>query len=281
MKLIKRLTDNYKKNPESNIGKLLSIVDYEIDNMKLAFNTIELYRSIDNATGITLDNIGKNVLQERGVMDDVLYRLLLKTKVRANLSGGQIETLNDVLNVLLGVNFLSIREVWNDPTYGNEPAALEIRYINFFDKIRAQYSNAEDDPWYLNGNYDLSGVRLLDGGLTFIYSDYEPKILEAMAQTKKMVNFVKAGGVKAYWVEPLLVENAINITHDTNLKTNKNLVNTINITQDVNISKLTASNIENNPAVLFEDTYFFNSDLTMSGVRPIIRHDVTITEVTA
>ncbi len=205
MKLAKRLTSNYKRDPTSNIGKLLSIIDLEIDELKKAIETVELYRKIDNATGVTLDNIGKNVLQERGAMDDVTYRLYLKVKVRANLSGGQIETLNDVLSVLLGDNFLSVREVWNNPTYGNEPAAVEVRYVNFFQDIRDQYKGLIDDPWYFDGTFKFDGTRKFDGGFKFIYSDAEEKILNAMNETKKMMQFIKAGGVQVHWCEPITI----------------------------------------------------------------------------
>lgn len=205
MKLAKRLTSNYKRDPTSNIGKLMSVIDLEMDELKKAIQTVELYRKIDNATGVTLDNIGKNVLQDRGAMDDVTYRLYLKVKVRANLSGGQIETLNDVLSVLLDDNFISVREVWNNTTYGNEPAAVETRYINFFQDIRDQYKGLIDDPWYLDGTYKLDGTRYLDGGFNFIYSDAEQQIIDAMAETKKMMQFIKAGGVAVHWCEPITI----------------------------------------------------------------------------
>lgn len=205
MKLVKRLTSNYRRDPTSNIGKLLSVIDLEIASIKAVFEKIELYRRIDNATGVTLDNIGKNVLQERGAMDDVTYRLYLKTKIRANLSGGQIETLNDVLSVLLGDNFLFIREVWNDPTYGNEPAAIEIQYVNFFQDIRNQYKDLVDDRIYFNARLKFDGSRKFDGGYKFIYSEHEQEIINAMAETKKMMKLIKAGGVAVHWCEPISV----------------------------------------------------------------------------
>lgn len=209
MKLAKRLTSNYRRDPTSFIGKLLSVVDLEIDSIKATLERIEQYRKIDNATGITLDNIGKNVLQERGAMDDVTYRLYLKTKIRANLSGGQIETLNDVLTVLLDDNFLSIREVWNDATYGNEPAALEVRYINFFNNIRNQYKDLTDDRIYFNARLKFDGSRKFDGGYKFIYSDHEQEIIGAMAETKKMMKNIKAGGVACHWCDLISVTTGV------------------------------------------------------------------------
>ncbi|MBK5244282.1 MAG: hypothetical protein JJE18_04525 [Eubacteriaceae bacterium] len=209
MKLIKRLTDNYKKLPSSNIGKLFTVIDLEIENLKDTLKTVELYRKIDNAIGVTLDNMGKNVGQERGALDDVSYRLLLKVKVRANISGGQTETLNEISTVLLGDNFIQAREVWNDVSYGNEPAAVELRYINFFNQIKDQYQNIEEDMTYLDGTYALDGAIALDGGLTFFYSDYEQKIIDAMIQARQMINYVKAGGVAAHWCEPIAITTGI------------------------------------------------------------------------
>lgn len=209
MKLAKRLTSNYKRDPTSNIGKLLSIIDNEIASIKETLEKIELYRRIDNATGITLDNIGKNVLQERGAMDDVTYRMYLKVKIRANLSGGQIETLNDILSFLLGDNFLSIREVWNDATYGNEPGAVEVRYVNFFQDIRDQYKGLIDDQIFFNGRLKFDGSRKFDGGYKFVYSDTEQRIIDAMTETKKMMRYIKAGGVAVHWCEPIMITTGV------------------------------------------------------------------------
>lgn len=274
MKLAKRLTSNYKRDPTSNIGRLMAVIELEMQEIRDTLKTIELYRLIDNATGVTLDNIGKNVLQERGAMDDVRYRMFLKVKIRANRSGGQIDTLNEIIDALLDDHFLGIREVWSDPSYGNEPAALEVRYINYFDKIKSQYQNLEDDPWYLDGKYKLDGSRKLDGGFTFSYEDYEDKILEAMTQVKQMANFIKTGGVKVWWCEPLTVNNPISITHSTSMVIKGTTNNTINISLSTGL--VDSSEVVNTPDFILDGTVLLDGSLLLNGIRPIIVHSTSM-----
>ena len=75
------------------------------------------------------------------------------------MSGGQIETINDIMATVLGDNYLGLREVWGDSTYSNEPAAFEIRFVNFFSDIAAQYADAENDP-ILTGNIISRGKKV-------------------------------------------------------------------------------------------------------------------------
>lgn len=270
MKLIRRLTDNYKKNPESNIGKLFAIVDLEIGEIKHALKTIESYRLIDNARGTSLDNIGKNLNQPRQALDDVLYRKLLKVKVQANRSGGQIEILNHILEFLLEDYFISVKETWDDPLYANEPAALEIRYFNFFGKIKDEYQGLEDDPWFLDGINRLDGDRLLNGGLTFVYSDFEDRIMEALAQTKAMANFIKTGGVKLWWCEPMEVANVINIGLSTRSTIKSSVDNQIAVIKTTN--GLLESSVVNNPQFILDGLFKLNGELKLDGMRPFIKN---------
>lgn len=279
MKLIKRFTSNYDKRESSNLFKLMSIVDFEIDQLKECFLKIEAYRQIEKATGQTLDNIGKNVLQERGGMDDVTYRLYLKTKIKANLSGGQIRTINEILGVILGENYLGVREVWGNPTYSFEPAAFEVRYTSFFDKILAEYEQIENDPWFFDGVYLFDGVRLFDGGLTFDYATFEQKIIDALNQTKDMINFIKAGGVRVYWCEVLGVETLINITNNVTIKQNQLCVTDMRPAQDPTF--IEQWHVDNGASFQLGGMYALDGEMLLDGNRPFIAHDVIITEVPA
>lgn len=116
-KLINRLPDNYAKNKDSINGKLYQIYANELQQVKKAFEDIKLSQDMDNATHATLDKIGKNVLELRNSDDDNVYRQFIKTKIIANLSHGDIETLNTVADFLLGDNFLGFRETWNIKAY--------------------------------------------------------------------------------------------------------------------------------------------------------------------
>jgi len=279
MSLIRRFTSNYKKSPESNIAKLMSIFDLEFDKLNQVFLQIELYRQIDKATGITLDNIGKNVLEERGGMDDIMYRLFLKTKIKANLSGGQIETINEILGVLIGEHYLGLTELFNNSSYSNEPAAIEIRNTNFIDKMTAQYQVIEDDPYFLNGLYLLDGVRKLDGGLTFSYDDFEASILEAMLNIIEIAKFIKAAGVKVWWCEVLDVETLINITNDVTISLNELCITDVSPVNDVTMSESMA--IENAATFQLDGVIPLDGGSYLDGNRDFIINDVTITEVAA
>lgn len=274
MKLAKRLTSNYKRDPTSNIGRLMAVIELEMQEIRDTLKTIELYRLIDNATGVTLDNIGKNVLQERGAMDDVRYRMFLKVKIRANRSGGQIDTINEIMDALLDDHFLGTREVWSDPSYGNEPAALEVRYVNYFNKMKTQYQIIADDPWYLDGKYKLDGSRKLNGGFIFSYTDFEDKILEAMTQVKRMANFIKTGGVKVWWCEPLTVNNPIGITHSTNMVFKGITNNVLNIGHSTGL--VDDLEIINTPDFILDGVVLLDGSLLLDGVRPIIVHSTTM-----
>ncbi len=279
MKLVKRLTDNYKKNPESNIGKLLSIIDFELDRLKDTYKLIDSYRAIDNATGETLDNIGKNVLQERGGMDDITYRLFLKTKIRANLSGGQIETINDIMTVILGDNYLGLREVWDNSTYSNEPAAFEIRFVNFFSKIAALYADAENDPYYFNGEYYFNGARKFDGGYTFDYATWEPQIIATMAKYMEVAEFIRASGVRAWWCEPLDIETLINIENNVTIIDKESAITDVTITNDITLSE--QMEVINGATSLFDGMFYFDGGVSFDGNRDFVINDVIITEVSA
>ncbi len=61
--VLRRLTDVFSKNPNSNIGKLLTIMADQIRELTETQNRIRDWRDIDQAQGTTLDRIGQNVGQ--------------------------------------------------------------------------------------------------------------------------------------------------------------------------------------------------------------------------
>lgn len=126
-RMLKRLTDVYNKNPNSNIGKIISIVASQMDYLTSTFERIERWRGIDEARGTTLDNIGKNVDQLRGQTSDEVYRILIKSKIARNLSTGDINTIINILALSIDTDPSEIRiqETWNDPE-DPEPAGIKL-----------------------------------------------------------------------------------------------------------------------------------------------------------
>lgn len=113
--LINRLTDAYNKEPESNVNKLMQIAALHIQENEDVLNQIAAYRDIDQADGAVLDKIGGNFQQTRGKASDDVYRVLIKSRIRRNLSSGSI---NDIIGFLAEVLMIdksqvNVTELWS------------------------------------------------------------------------------------------------------------------------------------------------------------------------
>lgn len=133
--MINLLTDNYNKNPDSNISKLFKLIADELQEIKDNLEKIGEYRDVDKATGYTLDKIGGNVKQYRGAATDEIYRILIKSKIARNMSTGDINTIIKVISQTINSDYSDIQivEMYNDDTTP-EPAAIKLLQIPL-DKI--------------------------------------------------------------------------------------------------------------------------------------------------
>ncbi|TQK41978.1 hypothetical protein FB479_11679 [Brevibacillus sp. AG162] len=113
-RMLERLTDNFNKNPGSNVSKLMRIAAYHIQENRDVLTKIKEWQDIDQAEGHTLDRHGRNVGQSRGQASDEVYRVLIKSKIKRNLSNGSIDTIIDFLAFLLQVDptVVEVRELW-------------------------------------------------------------------------------------------------------------------------------------------------------------------------
>lgn len=125
--IISRFADYFAKQPKSNLSKLISIFSDELAVLENTNKQILLWREIDNAKGNALDLIGENVIQNRGVATDEVYRILLKSKIARNLSDGTINTIIQVISIALSTDPSTIKivEKWNDIDEP-EPAAIKL-----------------------------------------------------------------------------------------------------------------------------------------------------------
>ncbi|MBE7682015.1 hypothetical protein [Paenibacillus sp. P13VS] len=128
--LIRKLTDVFTKNPDSNIGKLLRIVSEPMNELKQDFEKIETWRDIDEAKGTTLDLIGGNVGQKRGAASDDVYRIMIKSKIARNLSKGDVNTIIRVIALAVGANYsdIKIQQKFHDPV-DPEPAGISLMQL--------------------------------------------------------------------------------------------------------------------------------------------------------
>jgi len=105
----------------------MSILATQLQSIEQTTERIREWRDIDKAQGTTLERIGENVVQPRGMATDEVYRILIKSKIARNLSKGDINTIIRVLATALDVNYseIKISEMYNDPD-SPEPAAIAL-----------------------------------------------------------------------------------------------------------------------------------------------------------
>lgn len=93
---------------ETNIGRLFALIagGYEIiqENAEL----VRLWDDLENAEGAVLDRYGANFGVARGAASDALYRIFIRVKMIAQLSGGDWDTVIRAAGELLGVEYSDI-----------------------------------------------------------------------------------------------------------------------------------------------------------------------------
>jgi len=117
-KMLDMLTDPYthrdlqnvRKNRklETNIGKLFSLLADGFEVIHKNAELVRLWDDLENAEGAVLDRYGANFGVQRGAASDALYRILIRVKMLAQLSGGDGDTVIRAAGELLGVQFSDI-----------------------------------------------------------------------------------------------------------------------------------------------------------------------------
>lgn len=96
-----------------NINKYFSVLAKYYDELVNVFLDIIDSRDIDKSKLYGLDIIGTIIGEERQGRTDLDYRSALRTKIIANRSAGDIETLNNYMRSLMGNFFVGILEGGN------------------------------------------------------------------------------------------------------------------------------------------------------------------------
>lgn len=89
--------------PETNIGRLFGTFAWGLEIVHESCDRMKLWDDIDNAQGAVLDRFGANFGVARGGATDMFYRLLIKIKMIAMLSGGDINTIIEAASSLFNV----------------------------------------------------------------------------------------------------------------------------------------------------------------------------------
>lgn len=99
---------------ENNIKKLLRVLIEPLQDIETALQQL-IARTVDNSTGINLDVFGRIVGQPRGGLLDDDYRRLIRARIVANRSSGEIESLLAVAALVLNDDdaYLHIKYVSN------------------------------------------------------------------------------------------------------------------------------------------------------------------------
>ena len=94
---------------ETNIGKLFSLFAYCLELVHDNAALVKSRDDLDNAEGSVLDRYGETYGVERGAASDALYRIFIRVKWMAQLSGGDRNTIIEAAAELLGVEYTDIR----------------------------------------------------------------------------------------------------------------------------------------------------------------------------
>lgn len=89
--------------PQTNIGRLFGTFAWGLEIIHDHAERIRLWDDIDKARGAVLDRHGQNFGVARSGASDAFYRLLIKVKMIALLSGGDIDTVINAASSLFDV----------------------------------------------------------------------------------------------------------------------------------------------------------------------------------
>lgn len=118
--LLTRLPSHFAKDNDSNNYKLLSLIAKGSDETRAVYDTMLKFWDVDQSEGIGLDRLGKDEGILRGGWDDEEYRKMIKIQCILNLSEGDIDTMNQIMDAYMGKDFVGFEEGWKD----FEPATL-------------------------------------------------------------------------------------------------------------------------------------------------------------
>ena len=170
--LINKLPHIYIKEKVSSLGKFIRVVLKELQLIEAKKDEVEEQDELNKATGITLDKHGELVRQKRGSFNDEIYRILIKSKIKQNLSGGDINYIIQYVATLFQIpreNIVIKESSWGSSDY--EPAFYD---FNITPESINNIGFPIQDLAIMVKNISAAGVRisfLIEGTFAFSTTD--------------------------------------------------------------------------------------------------------------
>lgn len=144
------------------------------------------WTSIDEASGVALDNIGSNYGEYRGEADDAFYRFMIKSNILASHSKG---TANDIINLIskslnVDTNNIVVRP---DRVYDNQQKAfIGIPFTILVERLPLSFTTNDFQKRYLIKRIEESvaaGIRI--GNISFLDFTNTPLYISASQSVRK------------------------------------------------------------------------------------------------
>ncbi len=110
----KRLLQQYKNKP--NLKAIIKIYADRMQELETVFISLYLARSVNDAVGVQLDQVGEIVGIKRPgslIGDDEPYRTLIFVKIGQNVSQGEAERIISVAKLLTGSEYVHLLDILN------------------------------------------------------------------------------------------------------------------------------------------------------------------------
>lgn len=166
--LIKNLPDCYNKNPNSNNYKLMQLIQYDRDRFKEELEDLWNSLDLDKADTSTLNLYGDMVKQQRGLLDDDKYRILIKTKIARNMCCGDYRSIVNCICQILDCTPSDVHIIEKDEPCVIYASQIPLRKIIEADMTATQFTQILKTLLPVGITLDAS----VYGG-TFEFSDLE------------------------------------------------------------------------------------------------------------
>lgn len=106
---VRNLPDAFCKEEDCNNAKLLGLHSGLVSQIRRDIEAVDSTNDLEQAYGKTLDLYGLALDQSRGLMNDTKYRYLLRTRIGANLVGGDYMSVMRHLVQMFNVNQTEVK----------------------------------------------------------------------------------------------------------------------------------------------------------------------------